>query len=116
MGHNAHAEQTHSGASSVGGYTFAHPSCVRAPAVLLLIGMKQAQRQEWEEILLLGHKTWPAREKRSANRVCNRCDAVELLAHKEGGVGEVRRSKYVTVDDLAPRFEILQGCSQLGVK
>ena len=81
-----------------------------------MIGMKQAQRQEWEEILPLGHKTWPAREKRSANRVCSRCDAVELWAHKEGGVGEVRRSKYVTVDDLAPRFEILQGCSQLGVK
>jgi hypothetical protein len=81
-----------------------------------LIGMKQAQRQEWEEILPPGHRTRPARQKRTAKRVCSRCDAVELRAHKEGGAGEVRRSKYVTKDDLAPRFEILKGCSQLGVK
>jgi hypothetical protein len=114
--HNAHAEQTHSGASSVGGHKFAHPPCVRARAVVLLIGMKQAQRQEWEEILPLGHRTRPARQKRTAKRVCGRCDAVELRVHKEGGVGEVRRSKCVTEYDLAPRFEILQGCSQLGVK
>jgi hypothetical protein len=80
-----------------------------------LIGMKQAQRQEWEEFLPLGHRTRPARV-RTAKRVCSRCDAVELRAHKEGGVGEGRRSKCVTECDLAPRFEILQGCSQLGVK
>src|SRR5215208_7986326 len=29
---------------------------------------------------------------------------------------EVRRSKYSTEDDLAPRFEILQGRARLGVK
>jgi hypothetical protein len=90
LAHNAHAEQTHSGASSGGGYAFAHPSCVRVPAGLLLIGVKQAQRQEWEEILPLGHRTRPASEKRTAERVCSRCVAVELRAHKEGGVGEVR--------------------------
>jgi len=108
--HNAHAEQTHSYVSSAGRYTFAHPSCVRAPAVVLLIGMKQAQRQELEEILPLGYRTRPARVK-TAKRVCTRCDAAELRIHKEGGVCEVRRSKYVTEYDLAPRFEILQGCS-----
>ena len=81
-----------------------------------MIGMKQAQRQEWEEILPLGHRIRPAREKRTAKRVCSRCDAVELRAHKEGGVCEGRRSKCVTECDLAPRFEILQGCSELGVK
>ena len=80
-----------------------------------MIGMKQAQRQEWEEIPPLGHRTRPARV-RTAKRVCSRCNAVERRAHKEGGVGEVRRSKYVTEYDLAPRFEILQGCSELGVK
>jgi hypothetical protein len=78
--------------------------------------MKQAQQQEWEEILPIGYRTRPAREKRTAKRVCSRCDAVELRIHKEGGVREVRRSKYVTEYDLAPRFKILQGCSQLGVK
>jgi hypothetical protein len=93
LAHNAHAEQTHSGASSDGGYTFAHPSCVRVPAGLLLIGMKQAQRQEWEEILPPGYRTRPAREKRTAKRVCTRCDAAELRTHKEGGVSDVRRSK-----------------------
>ena len=71
-----------------------------------MIGMKQAQRQEWEEFLPLGHRTRPARV-RTAKRVCSRCDAVELRAHKEGGVGEGRRSKCVTECDLAPRFEIL---------
>jgi hypothetical protein len=81
-----------------------------------LIGMKQAQRQEWEEILSLGHRTRPAREKRTAKRGSRRCDAVELRAHKEGCVCEVRRSKCVTEYDLAARFEILQGCTQLGVK
>jgi uncharacterized protein involved in type VI secretion and phage assembly len=91
--HNAHTEQTHSGESSVGGYTFAHPSCVRAQAVLLWIGVKQAQRQEWEEILPPGYRTRPAREKRTAKRVCTRCDAAELRTHKEGGVSDVRRSK-----------------------
>jgi hypothetical protein len=43
-----------------------------------------------------------------------RCDP--LRAHKEEGVGEVRRSKYSTEDDLAPRFEILQVRTRLGVK
>ena len=81
-----------------------------------MIGMKQAQRQEWEEILPLGHRTRPASEKRTAKRVCSRCDAVELRAHKEGGVCEGRRSKYSTEDDLAPRLQILQGSTQLGVK
>jgi hypothetical protein len=47
--------------------------------------MKQAQRQEREEILPLGHKTRPAREKRTAKRVRSRCDAVAPRAH-EGGV------------------------------
>ena len=79
--------------------------------------MKQAQRQEREEILPLGHRTRPAREKRTANRVRGGCDAAPLRAHKEGGcVGEVRRSKYSTEDDLAPRFEILQVRARLGVK
>jgi hypothetical protein len=85
--HNAHAEQTRSGASSVGGYAFAHPSCpscVRAPAVLLWIGMKQAQRQEREEILPLCHKTRPAREKRTAKGVGGGCEAAPLRAHKGG--------------------------------
>jgi hypothetical protein len=63
---NAHAEQRCAGASSAGCYKFAHPSCVRAPRVLLLIGMKQAQLQEWEEILPLGYRTRQAREKRIA--------------------------------------------------
>jgi hypothetical protein len=80
-----------------------------------LIGMKQAQRQEWEEIPPLGHRTRPARV-RTARRACSRRDAIELRAHKEGGVGEGRRSKYVTEFDLAPRFKILKGCSQLSVK
>jgi hypothetical protein len=31
-------------------------------------------------------------------------------------VGEGRRSKYSTEDDLVPRFEILQGRARLGVK
>ena len=44
------------------------------------------------------------------------CDAAPLRAHKEGGVGEERRSKYSTEDDLAPRFEILQVRARLGVK
>src|SRR5215217_5097570 len=78
--------------------------------------MKQAQRQEWEEILPLGHKTRPAREKRTAKGVGGGCDAAPLRAHKERGVGEVRRSKYSTEDDVAPRFEILQGRARLGVK
>jgi hypothetical protein len=81
-----------------------------------LIGMKPAQRQEWEEILPLGNRTRQASEKRTAKRVCSRCDAVELRARKEGGVCEGRRSKYATEYDLAPRFEILQGSTQLGVK
>ena len=81
-----------------------------------MIGMKQAQRHEWEEILPLGYRTPPASEKRTAKRVCTRCDAAELRIHKEGGVCEVRRRKYLTEYDLAPRFEILQGCSELGVK
>ena len=55
-----------------------------------MIGMKQAQRQEWEEILPLDHRTRPTRQKGTAERVCSRCVAVELRAHKEGGVGEVR--------------------------
>jgi hypothetical protein len=62
------------------------PSCVRAPAVLLWIGMKQAQRQEREEILPLGHKTRPAREKRTAKGVGGGCEAAPLRAHK-GGCG-----------------------------
>ena len=79
--------------------------------------MKQAQRQEWEEILPLGHKTRPAREKRTAKGVGGGCDAAPLRAHKEtGGVGEVRRRKYSTEDDLAPRFEMLQVRTRLGVK
>ncbi len=41
---------------------------------------------------------------------------LELWVHKEGVAGEVRRSRYVTEDDLAPRLGILQGCSVLGVK
>jgi hypothetical protein len=79
--------------------------------------MEQAQRHEREEILPLGHKTRPAREKRTAKGVGGGCDAAPLRAHKErGGVGEERRSKYSTEDDLAPRFEILQGRARLGVK
>jgi hypothetical protein len=52
--------------------------------------LKQAQRQEWEEILQLGHRTRPTREKRTAKPVFGRCDTVELRTQKEGGVGEVR--------------------------
>jgi hypothetical protein len=79
--------------------------------------MKQAQRHERDEIPPLGHKTRPAREKRAAKGVGGGCDAAPLRAHKErGGVGEVRRSKYSTEDDLAPRFEILQVRTRLGVK
>ena len=90
-----------------GELTFAHPSRVRAPAVLISIALKQAQRQEWEEILPLGHRTRPTREKRTAKRACGSCGTVELRTQKEGGVGEVRLSRYSTEDDLAPRFEIL---------
>jgi hypothetical protein len=99
-----------------GGLTFAHPSRVRAPAVLISIALKQAQRQEWEEILSLGHGTRPTREKRTAKPACSRCGTVELRTQKEGGVGEMRLGRYSTEDDLAPRFEILQGCTHLGVK
>ena len=52
--------------------------------------------------------------------MCSGCNATELRAHKEGETrarcDERRRSKYVTEYELAPRFEILQSCSQLGVK
>jgi hypothetical protein len=66
---------------------FAHPSCVRARADLLLIGMKQAQRQEWEEILPLGHRTRRARE-RTATCVP---DVMRLSSGPTKGVaGEVR--------------------------
>jgi hypothetical protein len=99
-----------------GELVFAHPSRVRAPAVLITIALEQAQRQEREEILPLGHRTRPTREKRTAKRACGRCDTVELRTQKEGGVGEVRLSRNPTEDDLAPRFEILQGCTHLGVK
>ena len=68
-----------------------------------------------EEILPPGHRTLRASEK-TAKRVCTRCDAVELRVHKRGGVGEVRRSKYATEDYLVPHFQMLQGCSRLGVK
>jgi hypothetical protein len=78
--------------------------------------MEQAQRQERKEILPLGHKTQPAREKRTAKGVGDGCDTAPLRAHKEGGVGELRRSKYSTEDDLAPRLEMLQGRARFGVK
>jgi hypothetical protein len=78
--------------------------------------MEQAQRQERKEILPLGHKTRPAREKRTAKGVGDGCDTAPLRAHKEGGVGELRRSKYSTEDDLAPRLEMLQGRARFGVK
>ena len=78
--------------------------------------MEQAQRQEREEILPLGHKTRPDREKRTARGVGGGCDAAPLRAHEGGGVGEVRRSKCSTEDDLAPRFEMLQGRARFGIK
>jgi hypothetical protein len=79
-----------------------------------LIGMKQAQRQEWEESLPLGHRTRRAREG-PQNLWCTRTDAVELWVDEEGGVGEVRQKNMIEYD-LAPRLEILQSYSQLGVK
>lgn len=52
--------------------------------------------------------------------MCSGCNASELLAHKAGEsrprCDESRRGKYVTEYELAPCFEILQSCTQLGVK
>ena len=52
--------------------------------------------------------------------MCSGCNASDLRANKEGEsrvrCDESRRSKYVTEYELAPCFEILQSCSQLGVK
>ena len=76
---------------------FAHSSCVRARAVLLLIGMKQAQRQEWEEILPLGYVPQGTRERRSVHQMW-----VDSGTRK-GGAGEVRQK--LAEDDLAPRLD-----------
>ena len=78
--------------------------------------MKQTQRQEREEILPLGHKTRPAREKRTVKGVGAGARRPRSGPTKRGGVGEMRRSKYSTEDDFAPRSEMLQGRARLGVK
>jgi len=46
--------------------------------------MKQAQRHERDEILPLGHKTRPAREKRAAKGVGGGCDAARSEPTKRG--------------------------------
>jgi hypothetical protein len=76
--------------------------------------MKQAQRWGWEETLPLGHGTRRAREG-TATRVVT--DVMRLsCGPTKRGVGGVRQSKYATRYNLGPYREILQSCSEPGVK
>ena len=57
--------------------------------------MKQAQRQEREEILPLGHKTRPAREKRTVKGVGGGCDATRS--------GPTKRRVWARCDEVSIR-------------